>query len=191
MFQRPNRDIYTLSGNTLLGLDHGSGSQFCNPTVNVNSLASGPEGLFGAFGADIFVFDANCNSSKIFTSSDTSSVVAYVDKIVYALDQPNPSDGASTRLFAITNTGQFLWIDSRIELPVFQTAKNGFVYLFGFDIQDNLKSKAFVLDAMTGHVLDAISTDAICTNCNLALTVADDGTLYITDQNDAKIFKLN
>ncbi len=195
LYQGPNRDLYTLlgatSGTTLSGFDHGSGVPFCSPTVNLDSLASGPEGLFGSLRADIFIFDANCNSTRIFTSTDPSQVVAYADKVIYALNRPNPNDAAPTRLFAITNTGAFLWIDSRIQLPVFQAAKNGLVYLFGRDTQDNFKSKIFVLNSTTGEVLDNIETSNICNNCDLAITVADDGTFYVTDQNDAKIFRMN
>jgi hypothetical protein len=189
--QGPNRDIYAFQGNTLIGLDHGSGSQFCNPAVDSSSpLVGGPEGVFFYLGTEILSADASCQFRSVFSSSDNVVVTAYINKIIYAIATPlNNSDPALRRLTAISNTGTFLWKDSRILLPSLQASNNGLTYVTGFDLQDGQKSKLFILNSSTGEMVDTIETSGICDSC--AFTIAGDGTIYVVALGSTKIFKLN
>jgi hypothetical protein len=66
--------------------------------------------------------------------------------------------------------------------------KNNILYVLGQHLADGNKPKLFVLDAVSGDILNSIETTPVCNSCGVA--VATDGTIYLNDLNSTKIYKL-
>jgi photosystem II stability/assembly factor-like uncharacterized protein len=190
----PQKDIYLDVGFTKLAIiDEDTGSTRCveNPGPGFwgGGFVGDSNGVFRSFGPNVFVFDSNCGSSPIFTSSQGEvSLLGHANGQVFGYDR-NPLDGSSARLFAISSNGNFHWRNLTIQSPSLRQIRNGVLYVLGQDLSDGGKTKLFLVAAQTGAVIDSLETGPYCITCGV--TVSNTGEIYLVDPNCCpKIYKV-
>lgn len=165
-----------------------NGNEVCSsPTVAAfNSFVGGQEGVFSSAFGTINAYDSNCGVSNIFTAP-----IGFVN--LRAFDQGKmfgfDNEPGFTGLFAIATDGTPLWRDANVFAPAIQAIRNGVIYAWAIDTSDSDKMKLFLIDELSGTILQSMGTSAFCNDCGFA--VANDGTIYMADHNSTKIYKLN
>ena len=183
----PDGNIKSVNGGTGTFVSLANGIEQCSAStfVTADHIIGGPEGVFATSGSNLLSFGTDCHSTIIF-----SAPVGFLDMrvrdngIIFGVDP----DVGFPGLFAASASGSLLWRDQQIIQPIIQTIKNGIVYVWAFDASDSNKQKLFLVNEISGKVLQAVETSSFCSDCGFA--VANDGTVYMADHNSTKIYKL-
>jgi subtilisin family serine protease len=197
LIQGPQQDIYTfLFTNTtarFTRLNKANGNIECDlPTFTGSDRVGGDgQGVFTDYRTELYLFGADCVSSRIFNQSDRFiEFRKYNQGTIYAIDYP-ATGSDPIRLLAISSSGEMRWRNPDIiphsSVQPVRAMKNGIVYVLALDGSDYNKPKLFAVDAPTGLILSRLDTSSICgLNCGVA--VSDDGRVYLS--NADKIYKV-
>jgi outer membrane protein assembly factor BamB len=197
----PGGFLFTVNySDELVGLDQGSGNQFCQSSIpGIRSPVGSLTGVFASVENRMVRADVNCIVTSIYTSNDPLANLLEVllvadDRVYLSESQRVGNDIPFPRLLALTTSGEFVWRNGRVNAFGASTrgirgVVNGGLYVLGLDSSDGNREKLFLLDAQTGAVLDMVETSPYCAACGVA--VGGDGTVYINDLNSTKIWKLN
>jgi pimeloyl-ACP methyl ester carboxylesterase len=201
LIQGPQGDIYAFlfprTNVHFVRVDRNSGSTVCDipTTVGSDRVGGDTQGIFTDFLNGFAAFGENCTSQTIYTSPPDRQVEfrKYNQGKVFGIDYPvSPFDASQTRLLAVANDGTFLWrnpeiLPSTSDNPI-RVIKNGVLYVLGMHVTDSNKQKIFLVDALSGQILNSMETAPACSSCGVA--VANDGTIYLNDRSSTKIYKL-
>jgi hypothetical protein len=196
ILQSINGNIYTfIRGVGLTVLDKNNGNEICttpNATGYYGSFVGGADGVFSSFQNVVSSYGSNCASGTIFQQQDRDTELRhYQNGVIYAIDYPLYSSEANqTRLLALSKEGSLLWRATDV-FPVgapVRAVKNNVLYMIGQHVTDGNKQKLFLLDALTGAVLNSVETSPFCLACSVA--AANDGTVYLNDLSSTKIYKI-
>jgi len=202
LVQGPGGNIFTIfGGQRLVGIDRLLGTEYCrypadgsfDPLIaNNNSFVGGAGGIFTSFQSSVRAFEDNCNSGVIFTSSSPEVFLyKFSNDKVFGYTYPSGSlDLSQLRITGISNTGSFLWRNETIlpERNPIHAERNGILYVLGEDTTDGNKAKLFLLDELTGTIVNSMETSSTCVACGVA--VADDGAIFVNDIGSTRIYKV-
>ncbi|HRI03492.1 MAG TPA: CARDB domain-containing protein [Pyrinomonadaceae bacterium] len=196
LVQTFNGAVATVAANTkgLFMLDRMTGQEVCS---NINgggyyySLVGDANGLFTPFHSKVTSYNATCGMSEIFQETNDLELRTYDGANIYGFDYPvNPFDPNQEHPIAISQNGSFLWRQANIKIDTsgILSVKNGILYVIGRDVSDSDKNKLFLLNKDTGTIADRLDLAPYCTACGFAVTA--DGTMFLNDQQNRNIFKV-
>lgn len=195
----PAGGIYTVRNGNLLGFDGAGGAPVCAVPLGITyfgSFTGGSDALFTSGPGAIIRYDGHCNPALLAAVPDQQTLLSYSEGRLYVSRyDPALSDPYRYRLLAYSKDGGLLWENSRVALKFpgspLQAVKGGILYVLGYDLIDANRAKLFLVDAVSGQVINTVSTAEICPNQACGVAVSDSYALYVNDLNSTKIYRIN